>query len=138
MGSLAPRSEGKIENSAIWTGIEVILILVIICMLAAVAGTLVLPPLIHTQIEKTRALDMIRAAPVPAVPGYTCGSLIDNASQENQASATWKVDASDQRGTYLISVNIHRGADSALFHWAVDTQTGTITARESPSICQLP
>ncbi len=138
MGGLVPQSEGKTERTATWIGVEVILVLIILCLAASVAGVLVFRPLIQAEIGKNAALDMILSASVPTDPGETCGRIVSYASEANQAVARWRVDPINQTGDYLITVNIQRGAETAVFHWNVDTQTGSISSQETRSICQLP
>ena len=138
MGGLEAQSDTKPEKNAIWTGVEVILVLVILCMLVSIAGVLFLRPVVQAEIEKTQALNLILAAPVPAAAEETCGYIVNQASQANGATSHWQVDPLNAPGTYRITVSIQRGADSAVFHWNVDTQAGTITSQESRSICQLP
>ncbi len=116
---------------------EAALILVSLCLAASILGVL-FRPLVQAEIGKTRALDLIPAARVPAVPGETCGRIVSYASEANGARARRRAGPTGQTADYLITVNIQRGAEVAVFHWNVDTQTGTITSQKSRSICQLP
>jgi hypothetical protein len=138
MGAQAPRITGAIGKDAQGTAIEVALILVIAGLLAAIAGVLWLGPRIGSELEKSRALDQILSAPVPSVPGRTCGSLVYAASLANAASAEWEVIHQAAPGLYLITVTIRRGADSAVFHWTVDPNRRSISSLEKRSICQFP
>ncbi len=138
MGTLAPRGSGAMVKTALGVALEGALILGILGLILALGGVLLLRPAVQPELDKTRALDLLLAAPVPSVPGETCGSLVRNASLENGAKAHWDVTHWDGLKPYLVSVTIERGADSAVFHWTVDLATQRILSLETRSICNLP
>jgi hypothetical protein len=138
MSAITPRKTGTMEKQAIGTVIELVLILMVVCLLASIAGFFLLRPAIQPKVEETRALDMLLGSPVPAAPGETCGSLVMAVSRENNASAHWEVDHPDGLQPYLVTVNIQRGADTTVFHWTVDPDHQTISSLEERTICPLP
>jgi hypothetical protein len=138
MGTLTPRKTGAIEKEALGTAIEGILVLVIFCLLLAVASAILVKPAVQAELERARVLDLILSAPVPTVPGQTCGALVHNASQANAATAHWEVAHPDGIQPFLVTVTIQRGPDSAVFHWTVDPATRRIISLEKRSICNLP
>ncbi len=138
MGTLAPRTTGGMQRQVLGIAIEVVLVLTILCLLLAITGIFLVIPIARAEVDKAQVLDLILSAPVPTVPGQTCGALVRNASQATAATAHWEVTHLDKMQSYLVTVTIQRGSESAVFHWTVDPATQRIISLEKRSICDLP